>query len=188
MEGKLLIFSAPSGAGKSTVVAHLMQKFPALSFSISATSRKARKGELHARDYYFIPVEEFRHLIDNKAFIEWEEVYENQFYGTLKKEIDRIWAQGKHAVFDIDVAGGLNLKKQFGDQALAVFIQPPSLEVLEERLRGRGTDDEASLQKRLGKAGLEMESAENFDHILVNDKLENCLAEAEELIRQFLEI
>lgn len=186
MKGKLLIFSAPSGAGKSTIVQHLMKLNLGLEFSISATSREPREGEQDGREYYFISPGKFRDLIKKDAFIEWEEVYPEQFYGTLYSEVEKIWAQGKHAIFDIDVAGGLNLKAKYGERACAIFIQAPSPEVLEQRLRSRGTDDEASLQKRLGKARYEMTHAGQFDHILVNDTLEDALAEAERIVQEFL--
>jgi guanylate kinase len=186
MKGKLLIFSAPSGAGKSTIVQHLMKQGLGLAFSISATSREPREGEEDGREYHFISVEAFRKLIKEEAFIEWEEVYHDQYYGTLFSEVDRIWKHGDHAVFDIDVVGGMNLKKSFGDQACAIFIQPPSHEVLEERLRSRGTDDEASLKKRLDKAIHELDHATRFDHIVVNDSLEKALEEAEKIVKDFL--
>jgi guanylate kinase len=187
MEGKLFIFSAPSGSGKSTIVQHLMQQKLGLAFSISATSRKPRKGEMNGREYHFVTPERFRELIDQQEFLEWEEVYPGQYYGTLRSEVVRIWEKGEHAVFDIDVMGGLNLKKQFGEQACAIFVSPPNLEELENRLRYRNTDDEDSLQKRLGKAEYEMTFAEEFDHILVNDTLEHALQEAERLVKDFIE-
>lgn len=186
MKGKLFIFSAPSGAGKSTIVQHLMKQNPGLEFSISATSRAPRPGEKDGREYHFISPETFRRMIRDQAFIEWEEVYPNQYYGTLFSEVERIWKRGHHAIFDIDVAGGLNLKKLYGERACAIFVRPPSLEVLEQRLRARGTDDEASLRKRLGKASFEMEHASLFDHVVVNDKLEEALKEAEKIILDFL--
>ncbi|MDF1575181.1 MAG: guanylate kinase [Bacteroidales bacterium] len=186
MEGKLLIFSAPSGAGKSTIVHHLMKLELGLEFSISATSRKPRKGELDGREYYFISPGEFRKKIRENAFVEWEEVYPDQFYGTLYSEVERIWNGGCHAIFDIDVVGGLNLKNKYGKRACAIFIQAPSMEILEQRLRSRATDDESSLQKRLGKALFEMEQAARFDYILVNDALETALAEAERIVKEFL--
>ena len=186
MKGKLFIFSAPSGAGKSTIVQHLMKKDLGLEFSISATSREPREGELNGREYHFISPEKFRTMIKEDAFIEWEEVYPDQFYGTLYSEVENIWKRGKHAIFDIDVVGGLNLKKEFGERACAIFIQPPSREVLEQRLRSRGTDDEASLQNRLGKALFEIEYASRFDHIVINDSLEKALAEAEKIVTDFL--
>jgi guanylate kinase len=186
MKEKLLIFSAPSGAGKSTIVHHLMQLNLGLEFSISATSRKPRKGEMDGREYHFISPEKFREMIREDAFVEWEEVYPDQYYGTLYSEVEKIWAEGKHAIFDIDVVGGLNLKKKYGSRACAIFVQPPNPEVLEERLRSRGTDDEASLQKRLGKARFEMTHAGQFDHIIINDNLEHALAEAERIVKEFL--
>ena len=186
MKGKLVIFSAPSGAGKSTIVQHLMSKKAGLAFSISATSRKPREGEVDGREYHFITPELFRDLIEKKAFVEWEEVYPGQFYGTLHSELDRIWEQGEHAVFDIDVQGGLNLKKEFGDRACAIFIEPPSIKVLEERLRSRASDDEASLKLRLDKADQEMQFAPLFDHIVVNDHLELAQSKALSLVQEFL--
>jgi guanylate kinase len=188
MNGKLLIFSAPSGAGKSTIVQHLMKQDLGLEFSISATSREAREGERNGREYHFISPDEFRKKIDEHAFIEWEEVYPEQYYGTLYSELERIWKQGHHAIFDIDVVGGMNLKKKYGDMACAIFIQPPSREILEQRLRDRGTDDEVSLQHRLDKAIYELEHASRFDHIVVNDSLETALAEAEKIVKDFLEL
>jgi len=186
MKGKLFIFSAPSGAGKSTIVRHLMDRDPGLEFSISATSRKAREGELHGREYYFITPGTFREKIDSGEFIEWEEVYPGQYYGTLKSELERIWDSGKSAVFDIDVMGGLNLKKEFGNRALALFVMPPSLEVLEKRLRSRATDDEDALKKRIDKAEYEMTFASQFDRILINDSLVDTLAQAELTVTNFL--
>jgi guanylate kinase len=186
MQEKLFIFSAPSGAGKSTIVQHLMKLDLGLEFSISATSRESREGEEDGREYHFISPEKFRSMIKEDAFIEWEEVYPDQFYGTLYSEVENIWKRGKHAIFDIDVVGGLNLKKKFGEQACAIFIQAPSQEALEQRLRSRGTDDEASLQNRLGKALFEIEYASRFDHILINDSLEKAMAEAEKIVIDFL--
>lgn len=186
MEGKLFIFSAPSGSGKSTIVQHLMKQDLGLAFSISATSRQPREGEIDGREYYFISPDHFRERIRDHAFVEWEEVYPGQYYGTLRSELDRIWSRGEHALFDIDVVGGLNLKKEFGEKACAVFVEPPSLEVLEQRLRSRGTDKDDAIQKRLGKAEYEMQFAPQFDHIVVNDTLEHALAEAENLVRKFL--
>ena len=186
MQGKLIIFSAPSGAGKSTIVQHLMKQDLGLEFSISATSRKPREGELDGREYHFISPDEFRRRIKENAFIEWEEVYQDQYYGTLFSEVERILNQGKHAIFDIDVAGGMSLKKVYGERACAIFIEPPSLEVLEKRLRSRGTDDEDSLRKRLGKAVYELNFASRFDHIVVNESLTKALTEAEKIVREFL--
>ena len=186
MKEKLLIFSAPSGAGKSTIVQHLMKLDLALEFSISATSREPREGEKDGREYHFVSPGKFREMIREDAFVEWEEVYPDQYYGTLFCEVDKIWSQGKHAIFDIDVVGGLNLKSRYGDKACAIFVQPPSMEVLHHRLRSRGTDDEASLEKRLGKARFEMTHAVQFDHIIINDTLEHALAEAERIVKEFL--
>lgn len=186
MKGKLFIFSAPSGSGKSTIVQHLMKQDLGLEFSISATSREPREGEVEGREYHFITPVDFRRMINEDAFIEWEEVYPNQFYGTLYSEVEQIWKRGKHAIFDIDVVGGLNLKKKYGERACAIFIQAPSLEELEQRLRSRGTDDEDSLRKRLDKAHFEMEYASRFDHIMINDSLDKSLAEAEKIVLEFL--
>ncbi|MGK6350591.1 guanylate kinase [Parapedobacter sp. DT-150] len=187
MEGKLIIFSAPSGAGKTTIVRHLLSKHAdKLSFSISASTRAPRGGEVDGKDYYFISKEEFLHRIAKKEFIEFEEVYSGTFYGTLRSEVDRIWATGKHVIFDIDVEGGLHLKRKFADRALAVFVQPPSLEVLVERLRGRGTDSEEKLLERIAKAEKELGYARRFDVILHNDDLDKACKEAEQLIVDFL--
>lgn len=187
MEGKLIIFSAPSGAGKTTIVKYLLAKHPdRISFSISASTREPRDGEVNGKDYYFISQEEFLHRIAKKEFIEFEEVYSGTFYGTLRSEVERIWATGKHVIFDIDVEGGLHLKRKFAHQALAIFVQPPSLEVLEERLRGRGTDTEEKLQERITKAQKELQYAERFDVILDNDNLDKARAEAEKLMLDFL--
>ena len=186
MKEKLFVFSTPSGAGKSTIEQHLMNQNLGLEFSRSATSREPREGEKDGREYHFITPEKFRRMIKEDAFIEWEEVYPDQFYGTLYSEVELIWKRGKHAIFDIDVVGGLNLKKKYGEQACAIFIQAPSQEILEQRLRSRGTDDKASLKKRLGKAMFEMEHATRFDHILINDSLEQALAEAEKIVLDFL--
>lgn len=188
MEGKLIIFSAPSGAGKSTIVKHLMKQKLGLEFSISATSRVPREGETDGKEYHFISAEEFRRKIRENAFIEWEEVYPEQFYGTLYSEVEGIWDRGGHAIFDIDVAGGVNLKKVYQERACAIFIKPPSMEVLEQRLRSRGSDDEGSLRKRIGKAILELEYAPRFDHIVINDSLERALKESETIVKEFLNI
>lgn len=187
MEGKLIIFSAPSGAGKTTIVKRLLADHPdKISFSISASTRQARTDEVNGKDYYFISKEEFLHRVAKKEFIEFEEVYSGTFYGTLRTEVDRIWATGKHVIFDIDVEGGLHLKRKFGNRALAVFVQPPSLSVLAQRLRGRGTDTEEKLLERVVKAEKELGYAERFDVILRNDDLEEACAEAERLLLEFL--
>ena len=186
MQGKLIIFSAPSGAGKTTIVQYLLGLKLGIEFSISATSRRLRGKEIDGKDYYFLSPEEFREKIENKEFIEWEEVYPGQFYGTLKKEIERIRNKGNHVVFDVDVVGGLNIKKIYGKDALAVFVQAPSIAVLEKRLRERSTEDEASLQKRIDKAIEESEYSGQFDIILVNDKLEETLLRAREIVSNFI--
>jgi len=185
---KVIIFSAPSGAGKSTVVNHLLGIFPQFEFSISATSRAPRGTEQNGKEYYFIDAERFRQLISEDAFVEYEEVYEDRFYGTLKSEVQRIWEGGHVIVFDVDVKGGVNLKKYFGDKALSVLIVPPSMEELEQRLRARGTDSEEAICERLAKAGSELKfAAGKFDYRLVNDILEETFAEAEKVVNEFLE-
>lgn len=187
MTGKVLIFSAPSGAGKSTVVNHLLGLHPEFEFSISATSRAPRGQEKDGVEYYFRSPEEFRELIEQDAFVEYEEVYEDRFYGTLKSEVERIWSKGHVILFDVDVKGGVNLKKYFGDAALSTLIVPPSLEVLEQRLRGRGTDSEEAIRERLDKASWELEFARGkFDWELVNDRLEDTFALSEAEIDRFL--
>src|ERR1700710_1776909 len=185
-EGKLIIFSAPSGAGKTTIVQHLLSKIPGLEFSISATTRKPRGDEKNGKDYYFISKEEFLHRIAKKQFVEFEEVYSGTFYGTLRSEIERIWAKGKSVIFDIDVEGGLHLKRKYDGQALAIFVEPPSLEVLKERLAGRGTDSAEKLQERFIKAEKELNYAPQFDIILKNYDLQTACKEAEELVSQFI--
>ena len=188
MDGKLIIFSAPSGAGKTTIVRHLLTKYgDKIAFSISASTRAPRDGEVDGRDYYFISQTEFLHRIAKKEFIEFEEVYAGTFYGTLRTEVDRIWASGKHVIFDIDVEGGLHLKRKFGDRALAVFVQPPSLEVLKQRLYGRGTDSDEKLSERVAKAEKELGYAGQFDVILHNDNLEVACREAERMVLDFIE-
>ena len=184
--GKLVIFSAPSGAGKSTLVNYLLPQFPALSFSISATSRSPRGKEENGKDYYFLSSEEFKSRVAQDELLEWEEVYAGTYYGTLRSEVERIWAQGKVVVFDIDVVGALNLKKQFGDRALALFVQAPSVEILEQRLRGRGTDSEEKIQQRVAKATIEMARAPEFDKVVVNDYLDTAKAEALAILKDFL--
>ena len=188
MDGKVVIFSAPSGADKSTIVNHLLKKFPELEFSISATSRAPRGNEQDGREYYFFSAERFRQLIAEDKFVEHEEVYPGSFYGTLKSEVERIWAKGHVIVFDIDVKGGVNVKRIFGDKAFSVFIQAPSVDVLRQRLIGRGTDSAEAIEKRVAKAASEMEfAAGKFDYVLVNDDLETALAEAEKIIGKFIE-
>ncbi len=186
MAGKALIFSAPSGSGKTTIVRHLLQVNPDLGFSISASTRDRRgRSEQNGKDYYFLTPEEFKKKIDQQEFIEWEEVYEGNYYGTLKSEIERIWKEGKNVIFDVDVKGGLNLKRYFGDKALAVFVKVPSLAVLEERLKTRGTESHASLSQRLFKAKFEMTFQDRFDAVLLNETLEKSLADAQRLYDEF---
>ncbi|MNY05492.1 Guanylate kinase [compost metagenome] len=185
-QGKLIIFSAPSGAGKTTIVKHLLTKFPELSFSISATTRELRGDEKHEKDYYFITKEDFLHKVARQEFVEFEEVYSGTFYGTLRSEIQRIWDQDKHVIFDIDVEGGLRLKRKYEGDALAIFVQPPSLEVLKERLTGRGTDSPEKLQERFVKAEKELGYADKFDVILKNFDLQTACLEAEKLVGDFI--
>jgi len=188
MENKVVIFSAPSGAGKSTIVNHLLQQHPELEFSISATSRAPRGNERHGVEYYFFSAEEFRQMIAEDKFVEHEEVYPGSFYGTLRSEVERIWAKDHVIIFDIDVQGGVNLKRIFGEQAFSVFIQAPSVDVLRERLIGRGTDSQEAIEKRVAKAASEMEfAAGKFDYVLVNDDLQTAKAEAEKVIGDFLD-
>ena len=187
MDKKVVIFSAPSGAGKSTIVNHLLGIHPELEFSISATSRAPRGQEQHGKEYYFFSADDFRQMIAEDKFVEYEEVYAGSFYGTLRSEVERIWAKGHAIVFDIDVQGGVNLKRIFGDKALSVFIQAPSVEVLRERLVGRGTDTEEAIERRVAKAASEMEfAAGKFDYVLINDNLDTAKAEAERVIGEFL--
>ena len=187
MDNKVIIFSAPSGAGKSTIVNHLLSLYPELEFSISATSRAPRGQEQHGTEYYFYSADEFRQMIAEEKFVEYEEVYPGSFYGTLKAEVERIWAKGHTIVFDIDVQGGVNLKRIFGDQALSVLIQAPSVEVLRQRLVGRATDTQEAIEKRVAKAESEMEFANGkFDYTLINDDLAVAKAEAERVISEFL--
>jgi guanylate kinase len=188
MDGKLIIFTAPSGAGKTTIVRHMLSAFPQLAFSVSATSRDPRPEEVDGKDYYFITPHRFRELIEADAFLEWEEVYNNQFYGTLLSEVERIWADGKHIVFDIDVKGALNLKHKYPEQTLSVFVKPPSFQSLVERLLKRKTESPEQMQKRIQKAMDEMQFENQFDEILVNDELERTLEEAKRLVSQFLGI
>jgi guanylate kinase len=185
-QGKLIIFSAPSGAGKTTIVKHLLQKFPSLSFSISATTRELRGSEQHENDYYFITKEDFLHRVARQEFVEFEEVYNGTFYGTLRSEIERIWNEDKHVIFDIDVEGGLRLKRKYEEDALAIFVQPPSLEVLKERLSSRGTDSPEKLEERFIKAEKELKYADKFDVILKNYDLETACKEAEKLVGDFI--
>lgn len=181
-----MIFSAPSGAGKTTIVRYLLTQGLGLEFSVSACSREPRANEVNGKDYHFYTVEQFREKIEKGDFVEWEEVYSNMFYGTLKSEIDRIWQRGHAVIFDVDVIGGLNLKKLFGEKALAVFVNPPSIETLEQRLRYRSTESEEKILTRLGKARVELVKAVEFDYILNNFNLETACAEAKQVVREFL--
>jgi guanylate kinase len=182
LEGKLIIFSAPSGSGKTTIVKQLLANNPNLGFSISACTRDKRgRAETDGQDYYFLTPDEFRQKINEDAFVEWEEVYPGTYYGTLKSEIERIWASGKHVIFDVDVKGGLALKNYYQERALAVFVKVPSLEVLEARLRTRGTETEESLSKRINKMKFEWSFQDKFDVILLNDQLEDAVLEAQRL-------
>ncbi len=184
---KVLIFSAPSGAGKSTIVNHLLGIFPQLEFSVSATSRAPRGSEVDGREYYFLSPDEFARKVERGEFIEWEEVYSGSCYGTLRSELDRIWSKGHVVVFDIDVKGGLNVKKLLGDKALTIFIMPPSPEELRRRLESRGTDSAEAIEKRLAKAQEEITYAEHYDKVIVNDRLEEACKAAEEVVSRFLE-
>lgn len=184
--GKCVIISAPSGAGKTTIVHHLLTQGLGLAFSVSATSRAKRAHEQDGRDYFFLAAEEFKARIAADAFVEWEEVYAGQYYGTLRSEIDRIWSEGHYPIFDVDVEGGLNLKRAFGADALALFVAPPSLAVLEQRLQARGTESAESLQRRVDKAMHELTYASRFDAVVVNDDLPRACDEALQLVRTFL--
>jgi len=187
-KGKLFVFSAPSGSGKTTIVRHLLnQEKLNLAFSISATSRKPRGNEKDGEDYYFISLEEFKNNIKADNFLEWEEVYRDNFYGTLKAEVERIWAQKKHVIFDIDVVGGLRIKKKFPEKTLAVFVKPPSVDELKIRLKKRSTESEEKINMRIAKASVELATAPQFDKIIKNYDLEVALKEAEELVSNFLE-
>lgn len=185
MNKKVIIFSAPSGAGKSTIVGHLLKKYPFLEFSISATSRPPRGSERNGIEYYFFTEQQFRDLISQDAFVEYEEVYPGSFYGTLRSEVERIWKKGHVILFDIDVKGGVNLKRIFGDSAMSVFIKPPSVEELRKRLQGRGTDSEEAIERRVAKATEELGYESRFDKVLENDCLEETLSQADSLIEEF---
>ena len=185
-KGKVIVFSAPSGSGKSTIVNALLARIPNLEFSISATSRAPRGEEQHGKEYYFLSGDEFRHRIGQGHFVEWEEVYAGTHYGTLKSEVERIWGKDRVIIFDIDVKGGINLKQQFGDDALAVFIMPPSVGELEKRLLSRGTESPETIRKRIGRAELELSYADRFDRVIVNDNLSEAIDETEKAILSFL--
>ena len=185
--GKLIVFSAPSGSGKTTLVRYLLEQDIPFGFSISATSRLPRGAEQDGVDYYFLTEAAFREKIAQNAFLEYEEVYSGTFYGTLRTEVERLWDSAKHVLFDIDVVGGLNIKQQFPEECLALFVQPPSLEELEKRLRGRGTDSEETIQQRLAKAKEELAYAPQFDRVIVNDNLETAQQEVRKAIEEFLQ-
>ncbi len=187
-KGKLFVFSAPSGSGKTTIVKHLLaQEKLGLAFSISATSRAPRGEEKEGKEYYFISLKEFKNKIKNDEFLEWEEVYRDNFYGTLKTEVERIWAKKKHVIFDIDVVGGLRIKKKFPKETLAVFVKPPSVDELKRRLKKRQTESEDKINMRVAKASVELATAPQFDVIIKNYDLETALKETEDLVKGFLE-
>ncbi|MEX1192947.1 MAG: guanylate kinase [Brumimicrobium sp.] len=186
VEGKCIIFSAPSGAGKTTIVHKLLDRMDHLAFSISACSRTPRGNEVDGEDYYFLSVETFKKKIQENAFIEWEEVYKDHFYGTLKSEVERLWKENKTVVFDVDVYGGINLKKHFDDQSLSFFIQPPSIKTLEERLRNRKTESEDKIQTRLKKASEELQKSKHFDRTVINDNLDLTINEVEQYVKEYL--
>ena len=186
MKGKAIVFSAPSGSGKTTIVQSLLLRIPTLSFSISATSRKKRENEVDGKDYYFMSEYEFRKKIDNGEFVEWEEVYDGSYYGTLQTEVDRIWSKGKAVVFDVDVKGGLKLKKHFGQDSLAIFIRVQDTDTLKDRLRNRNTETDESLNRRMDKAEFEITFQHKFDRIIMNDDLNEAVSETESLVRDFL--
>lgn len=185
-KGKLIIFSAPSGSGKTTLVKYLMENMDNLAFSISAASRNKRGAEVHGKDYYFLTVDEFKEKIDTNEFVEWEEVYHNKYYGTLKSEVERIRNSGTNVVFDVDVVGGVNIKKLYGDDALAIFVKPPSLDILKTRLIGRGTDNEDDINTRIEKAEYELTFSDKFDEVIINDNLEKAKQETLNLVGKFI--
>jgi len=188
-QGKLIVFSAPSGSGKTTIVRHLLkQQELDLEFSISATSREKRGEEIHGKDYYFLSFEDFKKKIKNDEFLEWEEVYRDNFYGTLKTEVERIWAKGKHVIFDIDVSGGLRIKRKFPEETLAIFVKPPSIDELKIRLKKRKTESDDKINMRIAKASAELATAPLFDKIVVNDDLDKALDEAYKLVSNYLGI
>ena len=186
--GKAILFSAPSGCGKTTIIGELMQYFDCFDFSISATSRKPRGEERDGVDYHFLSHDEFMRRVAAGDFLEWEEVYQGTCYGTLKSEVDRIWNRGRVIVFDVDVNGGRNIKRYFGDDALSIFVMPPSIEVLEQRLRSRGTDSEEAIVKRLARSAEELKQAPLFDRTIVNDDLQRAVAETRQVIEDFLNV
>ena len=184
--GKLIVISAPSGSGKTSIVSYLLKNMETLSFSISACSREKRENEIEGKDYHFLGIEGFKRSIKEDSFLEWEEVYKNQFYGTLKSEVERIWSEGKTVIFDVDVVGGLNIKKQYPKECLSIFVMPPSVEVLAERLIGRGSESDESLQKRLYKAEEEISQNQEFDTVILNDDLSIACEETQEVITNFI--
>jgi guanylate kinase len=184
--GKSILFSAPSGAGKTTIVRYLLDKFPTLVFSISACSREPRAGEVDGKDYHFLGIEGFKQKIKEDAFLEWEEVYANNYYGTLHEVVEKLWNEGKVVVFDVDVLGGINIKDKLGEQALSIFVQAPSIGELERRLRARSTETEDKIQMRMARAQEELAMAHKFDVILENDNLENACKKAEDIVTNFL--
>jgi guanylate kinase len=188
MKRKAIIISAPSGAGKTTIVKYLLKEIPELAFSVSACSRKMRAGEVDGKDYHFLTVEDFRNRIAEDAFVEWEEVYTGSYYGTLKSELERIWSVGRFPLFEVDIKGGLKLKNYFGDQALSIFIRPPAFEDLERRLRNRNTESEVDIRKRIAKAREELTFAERFDRVIINARLEKACEETFLEITGFLQI
>ena len=185
-KGRMFVFTAPSGAGKTTIVRHLLKKYDFLAFSVSATTREKREHETDGKDYYFLTPQDFREKVEKGEFIEWEEVYDDQFYGTLKSEVDRLWKLGKHIVFDIDVRGATSIKTIYGEDCLATFVKPPSLETLIQRLRDRNTENEASFNKRIARVKREMTYKDSFDQVLVNDVLSDTFREAEQIIESSL--
>lgn len=185
---KILIITAPSGAGKTSITRHLMRKFPQLAFSVSAATRRARSEEKHGRDYYFIPLEEFKFKITHNEFIEWEMVYEGKYYGTLKSELERIWKNNQIPVLDIDVKGAIHVQQEYPINTLSIFIEPPSVDELKKRLTGRGSETDDSIQARISKASYEITFKDQFDEVIVNENLESACAEAERLVEKFLAV
>jgi guanylate kinase len=186
MEGKLFIFSAPSGSGKTTIVKKLLTENIGLEFSVSATNRPKRKNEIHGKDYYFLSTDDFKQKIEKDKFVEWEEVYNNRYYGTLKSELQRIWNKGKHVVFDVDVVGGLNIKKKYPQKAFSIFVMPPNIKVLEQRLRNRSTDSNEDIQIRVAKAKKELEFSHQFDLTILNEDLGQAVNEAKQAVINFI--
>ena len=187
IQGKVIIFSAPSGAGKTSIVRALLSKIGSLEFSVSACSRAPRPNESHGKDYFFIPTQEFKNKISNGDFLEWEEVYKNHFYGTLNSELSRIWSESKIVIFDVDVKGGINIKEKLGDAALSIFVMPPSIDELENRLRSRKTESEDKIQQRISKANEELDDAKHFDVVLENDNFDIAVQEAESIVQNFID-